>query len=261
MTLAAPHATIARMMRTLVLALLIAAPAAARAETPDEILKLADAAASSYKDLTLDETLAIREPSGAERVVALTVQLKDEHRVIRFTAPPDLKGMAILVLRRDALYALLPAFSDRVRRLGPQALGQSFVGSDLTNEDFTWSAYADVYQAKSAAAEAGAWIVGAAVKPDRAAEFPAIKVWVNRAAPHSITKIEYYDAKGTKARTETRSGFRKDEGGADHVSPSLIRVVDHRRDDHVSELRVVKARADQGLADELFTPRALSGTH
>lgn len=229
-------------------------------ETPPsaaEILKLHDRAHSNFQDLTIESKMTIREP-GAEtgRQVALTTWLKGEDkRLVRFTAPADMRGMGILTEGRDTMYAFLPGFQ-RVRRMGIHLKGQSFMGSDLTFEDMNESTLTGLYAPKYLGSEGEAWILELALLPGKQAEFPKLKVWIDKQI-HQSTRVEYYDEKGQKARTATRSGWKKDEGPIVHYSPERMVMVDHRRNGHSTELVIVKAKVNQQLGDELFSQRSL----
>ena len=61
------------------------------------------------------------------------IQKGTTKRLVRFLAPGDIKGMGMLVESADTMYALLPAFGNRVRRLGTHQVSQSFMGSDLAS--------------------------------------------------------------------------------------------------------------------------------
>src|SRR5438270_717638 len=72
--------------------------------TAEQILKMADEAYGSYKDLTIESTMTIYEPGQKTgREVSFISVSKGEKRLVRFLAPGDVKGMGFLVESRDTL--------------------------------------------------------------------------------------------------------------------------------------------------------------
>jgi len=247
--------------RFLVTLALVASAIVARADEPEpaaaQILAMADQAYGAFKDLTIESTMTIYEPGKTTgREVGFQSISKGEKRLVRFLSPGDIKGMGFLVENRDTLYALLPAFNNRVRRLGTHVKGQSFMGSDIGYEDMSSTAMTGIWLPKLVATEADAWVLEVTLLPGKDAEFPRMKIWVDKKIKQ-VNRIEYYDGKGAKAKTQTRSDFKLDQGSTAHYTPGEIKVVDHRRNDHSSVIRNTRSQADSGIADDMFTQRSL----
>jgi outer membrane lipoprotein-sorting protein len=238
-----------------VLAMAFAAPA--RAETADEVLKKLDKAMNDFVDLTLDSTMTVFEPGQSTgRDVGFTSVTKGPKRLVRFTAPGDVKGMGFLVESADQMYALLPAFGNRVRRLGTHVKNQSFMGSDIAYEEMSSTEYGSIYVPKLAGEEDGAWVLELALKPGKEAEFPRLKLWVDKKTAQAV-RIECFDDKGTNVKTEKREGFKLDQGSTTHYTADTMTFIDHRRNDHKTVLRNNKAVANQKVGDDVFTQRNL----
>jgi outer membrane lipoprotein-sorting protein len=239
------------------------APAQAPAEAkkapplaPDEILRRVDQQANAFKDATFHFKMRIKEPSGQVREVEFTnTQKGTTKRMVRFLAPGDIKGMGMLVESQDVMYALLPAFGNRVRRLGTHQVSQSFMGSDLAYEDMSAIEFAPTYSAKAVGNEGAQAVLELTLRPGKKLEFPRLKMWVDT-GNFTVAKIEYYDAAGKKLRTQLRQDFRQDPGST-HLSPGKLVFIDHRRNNHETELVLLKSQLDSGLSDESFTVRAL----
>src|SRR4051794_10958363 len=90
---------------------LLASPAA-RADEPSAaaILKMTDDAHGGFSDLTTDSKMTIREPgqTTGREFQFVTISRGNNKRLVRFTAPGDVKGMGMLVENRDTMYAYLP---------------------------------------------------------------------------------------------------------------------------------------------------------
>jgi outer membrane lipoprotein-sorting protein len=249
------------MSRLLPLGLVVAASVFARNASADpsavEILKMADHAATSFKDLYLETRMEIFEPGASSgRVATLLTYTKGEKRLVRFTAPPDSKGMAMLLESRDSMYVYLPAFG-KVRRMGTHAKNQSFMGSDVSNEDMAEQVYSGVYEPKLVGSEGDNWLLELTIAKGKEAEYPRLKMWVMKQAPNAVTRIDFFDEKGGNAKTQTRSGFTRDAGDGEHYTPSEITFVDHRRNDHRTVMHLSNAKVNQSLGDDLFSQRSL----
>jgi outer membrane lipoprotein-sorting protein len=246
-------------MRTLPIALLSLAALAppAFAETADQVLAKLDKAMNDFADLTLETTMTVYEPGKTTgRDVNFTSVTKGTKRLVRFTAPGDVKGMGFLVESVDTMYALLPAFGNRVRRLGTHVKNQSFMGSDIAYEEMSSTEYTSAYTPKLSGEEGGVWMLELALKPGKEAEFPKLKVWIDKKTAQA-TRIECFDEKGQNVKSETREGFKLDQGSETHYTAETMTFIDHRRNDHKTVLRNNKALANQKVGDDVFTQRNL----
>lgn len=222
----------------------------------EELLKRVDRQANTFKDATFHFKMKIKETSGPAREVEFVSKQKGtQKRIVRFLAPANVKGMGILMENADTMYALLPEFNNRVRRMGMHAAGQSFFGSDLVSEDMAAIEFQQGYAAKSGGADGAMLVLELSAKPGKKVEFPRLKMWVD-GKTDTVTKIEYYDAAGKKLRTQTRSDFRKDEATGTY-GPWKLTFTDHRKDNHETDLILLKAQYNTGLSDDEFTVRAL----
>jgi len=222
-----------------------------------EILKMADNAATCFKDLSIDSRMEIFEPGATTpRIASMTTLTKGEKRLVRFTAPADSKGMAMLLETRDTMYVYLPGFQ-KVRRMGTHAKNQSFMGSDVSNEDMASQTYSGVYQPKLIGSEGDNWLLDLTLLPGKEAEFPHLKMWVMKQHPNAVTRIDFFDDKGQLAKTQLRTNFSKDAGDGDHYTPAEITFIDHRRNDHKTVIHSSNAKVNQNLGDDLFSQRSL----
>ena len=226
--------------------------------TADEILKLQDKAHSNYQDLTSEAKMVIREPGQAagREFGFTTISKGNEKRIVRFTSPGDVKGMGMLTENRDTMYAYLPGFQ-RVRRLGTHVKNQGFMGSDATFDDMAEGAFSPVYKPTYAGADEGNWILDLELRPNQSAEFTKRKIWVDKKM-HQITRMEDFDAKGVKVRTQTRTNYIKDsDDGGGHYTPGVIKITDHRRNDHNTEIVMSSTKANTGVPEDVFSQRSL----
>lgn len=240
----------------LVAALAVATPAAAVAAEPSaaDLLAKVDAALNAFHDATFESKLLLKQPDGKLREYSFTTYQKGKNkRLVRFSAPGDVKGMGVLVESADTMYVFLPGFQ-RVRRMGTHVKNQSFMGSDFSFDDMSDLVYGVIYEPRLVGADDKSWILELAAKPGVELDFPKIKLWADKVM-FQPTRLEYYDAAGHKLKTQLRSDYVKDS--AQHYMPGKIVIVDHRRNDHSSEIVFTSSKIDSGLSDDLFSVRSL----
>lgn len=242
----------------------LGAPWLARAEgpagatiTPAEILVRVDKAQGDFEDLTTESKLVVREPGQAtgREYQFVTISKGSEKRIVRFLSPGDVKGMGMLIEGRDTMYAFLPGFQ-RVRRLGTHVKNQTFMGSDVSTEDMAAFKMAEVYDARLVGEEEGNYVVEVTARPGKEVEFPRRKLWIDKKIFQPV-RLEDYDAKGVNVRSTTRTDYRRDEGPVEHWTPFRMTIIDHRRNDHTTELLMTSARVNQKVKDDAFSQRQL----
>lgn len=230
-----------------------AAPAPAAAETPEQLLKRVDVQSNAFKDATFRFKLRILDAAGP-RESEFTTQQKGIKRIVRFLSPANVKGMGVLVENADTMYVLLPEFNNRVRRVGTHQAGQSFMGSDVSNEDMSLTEFLPTYEPSAGGSEGNLVVLKLKVRGGKPVEFPQLKLWIEP-KDALITKIEYMDAGGKTLRTQERLEYTTDNPA--HKSPGKMVFTDHRKN-HKTELILVSSKLDQGLSDDNFTQRALT---
>jgi outer membrane lipoprotein-sorting protein len=245
------------MKRTLVLlGLLAVAAGRASAQNAEEIVKKADIAYGNFADMTVSIEMQIFEPgANSGRKFVFSTFLKGPKRLVRFTSPEDVKGMGMLLEDRETMYVYLPGFQ-RVRKMNAHTKGQTFMGSDFGYEDMAESTYTGYWTPKLVGTDGNQWLIDLTPAPGKVAEFPRLRVWFDKVR-YLATKIEFYDEKNVKARTEIRADFKRDEGPIEHWSPYTITITDHRRNDHHTTMKFLQSKVNTGLPDELFNQRGL----
>ena len=237
---------------------LVLATGSARADSGSDVLGKVDAAMNNFTDGEFESKLFIREPGGAAREIDFTTYQKvPDKRLVRFSAPGDLRGMGVLVENKDVMYVFLPGFQ-KVRRVGTHVKAQTFMGSDFSYEDMSLSRYAPTYDAKLVKEDANSWELDLTVKPGQEIEYPRVHMWVEKKS-HQPTKIDFMDAGGKVLKTTEYFDYHID--GGTHYGPAKVVVTDHRRNDHKSEIQFVSTKLSQGLKDDFFTQRTLIRGH
>jgi outer membrane lipoprotein-sorting protein len=235
-----------------VAALALSVPALA--QTGPEILQKVDTAMNNFSDGTFESKLRVMEPNGSAREYSFTTfQKVPDKRLVRFSAPGDVKGMGVLVENRETMYVFLPGFQ-KIRRVGTHVNNTNFMGSDFAYEDMAATAFSQSYDSKLVGQDDKSWILELTPKAS-GGDYAKMKMWVDKTA-NQPTKMEYYDAAGKALKTQERTGYHLVEGGS-HYNPVKVIITDHRRNDHKSEIEFVGVKLNSGLKDDLFSQRSL----
>src|SRR3954470_17723839 len=206
------------------LSALVAVPATA-AETGPTVLGKVDQAMNSFSDGTFESRLLIRDPNGQAREIGFTTfQKVPDKRLVRFSAPGDLKGMGVLVENKDVMYVFLPGFQ-KVRRVGTHVKAQTFMGSDFSYEDMSLSRYSPTYDAKLVKEDDKAWELELTVKAGQEIEYPKVHMWVDKKSQQPL-KIDFMDPSGKVLKTSGYFDYHIDD--ANHWGPSKVVNTDHR---------------------------------
>jgi outer membrane lipoprotein-sorting protein len=242
-------------MRSLI-ALSLLVPALAFADAKgNEVLGKVDHMLNNFSDGTFESKLLVKSPDGSSREYGFTTYQKvPDKRLVRFNAPGDVKGMGVLVENKDTMYVFLPGFQ-RVRRMGTHVKNQTFMGSDFSYEDMSQTVFSPFYEASVAAEDDKTVTLDMVAKPGLDTEFPHVKMVVDKVMSSPL-KMEYFDASGKKLKTQLRDGYKKEEG-KDYYGPGRVVVIDHRRNDHTSEIQFLSFKLNSGLKDDLFSQRSL----
>lgn len=240
---------------------LLGTPAAAGAASdPAAILAGVDAAATAAADLSATLNLTITEKDGARTERRLLVwQAGTDRRMAKFDAPPAVRGVGLLSRGDEGTFLYLPEFG-RVRRIVGRSRGDSFFGTDFTNDDLARVRYVGRYRPSLLAEDGAGWTLGLeAIHPD---DEPWRRVVIRvRRADHVIARAEFFDAVGPPGGGGDPPPVRRIE--ASDIQIHGVQAVAHRivAEDLRSGRKTVAVldgvKADAGLDDDFFTQRHL----
>lgn len=235
----------------LTLSLMFASPAGA---TPDPNAELAtlDEALNRWKDQVFSYEMIDSQPGKSDRTLALDVLMKGEKRVTAFTAPADVKGTRILILSETQMYVYLPAYS-KVRRIASHMTAQGFMGTAYSQDDLAITTYADKYEAKTLSEGEKTLKVELLVRAGKEVAYPKIHMTIDTER-HLPIELTYFDDKGTKLKTETRTDYKCD---GNICVPYTMKMQDHTSPGHETRLVTTKWTLNSDLKDSVFTRRYL----
>jgi len=238
------------MLAALALGMLAAGPAAAT--TVEEVLAIADATLTSVKDQTYTASLEVVRDGRTIKTIEFIARLKGlNKRMVKFTAPGDVRDMAILTTDDGLMYVYMPAYK-RVRRVASHVRNQGFMGTDISPEEMGNAALSVGWNAKIIKEDAESWVLEMTPKPDNETTYSKRVVTVSK-KQKGVSRIESYDASGKMVKTEDRSEWKS--LGPVRI-PTKYAITDLRSGSKTI-MHFKTCEVNQGLPDSAFTRRAL----
>jgi len=206
--------------------------------------------------------MTLVDKSGSERKRSLEIYTRDYDNLIKtfikFTAPADIAGTAFLSWENapgeDTQYLYLPALG-RPRRIVSSQKNLSFVNTDFTYEDMQRRnpdkdehtfIREDYFDARPC------YVIES--KPKDNSQYSRRVSWVDKES-RVIIRIDFYDKKGDILKVFKVTHLDKRDG----IWTAVRTTMENLKEKHLTRMRVVEARYNQGLADEIFTLRNMEG--
>lgn len=176
--------------------------------SPYELLKKVDEVYVPKSDEEYRMRFQVIEEGKEPREFEIKVYIKGKKRLIRFTYPPQVKGMAVLSLENDVMYLYMPSFR-KVRRIAAHVRNQTFMGTDYSYDDMTLPSFSDYYEPITAGVKEGYYLLVLKPKPSQKKVYSQIDLYVH---PESflVYRLVYY-IEGKPVKVERREKWRPDK--------------------------------------------------
>jgi len=217
-----------------------------------QILKKCDDFHHGYEDSYMKLLTVIKDKDGNKTELGSEMWEKGEKRLMVFSDPPDISGMAVLTKDIDTIYVYEPEFN-KVRRVAAHAKKQTMFGMDYTMDESAQMHLHKQYDVKMLSEDATEAVLLLEQKSGLDKAWPKLKVFVDKENHWISKKIEYLDKKGKKHKTEVRKGVKKMGG---RTVTSIMAMKDHGKK-HSTTIIMKAAKFNKGLSDKMFTKRYL----
>ena len=202
-------------------------------------------------------TMTISRPAWSRTMIMEAWTRKTEEVFVRVLAPKKDKGMTFLKKRREA-WQYVPSI-ERVVKVPPSMMLQSWLGSDFTNDDVVRADSVVESYTHSIAGETNEqgiayWIIDAVPKPDAAVVWGKVRLKVRKGS-YIADRIEYFDEDGKLVRRCDMSDIRDIEGT---TLPVCCTVYDLERPGNKTEMRYDRLTFKPDIGPDTFTERNLS---
>lgn len=155
-------------------------------------------------------SMTIVRPSWSRTVSLKTWSLGQDYYMILITAPPQDKGQVFLK-RKNEMWNWMPSIN-RIVRIPPSMMGQSWMGSDFTNNDLAnVTSIVDDYAHRLLGSETisgyDCYRIEMIPHPNTAVVWSKIIVWISKKG-YFMLQADYYDEDGRLVNRETQSDIR-----------------------------------------------------
>jgi outer membrane lipoprotein-sorting protein len=177
---------------------------------------------------------------------------------IRILDPPKDRGTAFLKLHPN-LWSYVPRV-ERVIRIPPSMMLQSWMGSDFTNDDLVRdSSVLDDYTHRWLGVDPShqgvrAFVIEYLPREGAPVVWGRIVAWID-AEKFAPLRQDFYDEAGIRLRTLTLGGFRPVQG---RHYPHAWSMLPLDKPGHETRIEVHEVRFDERFDEELFTQRNLT---
>jgi len=236
----------------LALAALVSVAASASADEVDDILAKADENLTKVKDLTYDAELKVVRDGKTTKTIKFIAKLKGlKMRLVKFTAPGDVRGMAVLTTEDGLMYVYMPAYK-RVRRVASHVENQGFMGSDVSPEEVSSAAWSVNWQGKIIEDKKKVWVIE--VQPKRGYESIYSKqvITVDKSFG-GVIKVKSFDKRGKLVKSQERTEVKS---FGPITMPTKFVYKDHTTGSKTI-LTFKSCKVNQGIPESAFSKRAL----
>ncbi len=220
--------------------------------TADEILERCDEFHHGYNDSQVTVRTIIKDKDGNKTMLLHEMWEKGQRRLMIFSEPPDIAGMAVLAKDPDTIYVYEPEFN-KVRRIASHAKKQTMFGMDYTMDESGIRHLAVHYVPTIESEDEMQAVLVLKQKKGEDKAWPKLKLTVQKDSHWEAVKIQYLDDKGKKRKTETRMKLKMLGG---RLATAVMVMKNHDKK-HSTTLIMKKAKYNQGLPDEMFSKRYL----
>lgn len=227
----------------------------AQEPTADEVVARADAnlrGTSSYSEMTMQ----IVRPT-YQRSISLKSWSKGTRlSLIRVTAPAKDRGQGYLKIGKE-LWNWLPSI-DRMVKMSSSVMGQSWMGSDFTNDDMVReSSIVHDYTAQIAGSETqrgyDCYRVILTPKPEAAVVWGQVISWIDK-KEYLIIRSENYDEDKVLAQTTENYDFKP---FGKRIAPTRTEVTPADKPNQKTVVTIQRATYDEPIADSYFSQQNL----
>jgi negative regulator of sigma E activity len=151
---------------------------------------------------------------------------------------------------------------EKIIKIPPSMMAQSWMGSDFTNDDLVKESsvvrdYTHTVLGDTSIEGRDCWVVQLIPKPEAPVVWGKVILWITK-EDYLELRAEYYDEQGELINIMTLSKI-KDLGG--RVIPTLLKMTPVDKPDQYTELIYEKAEWDIPIEDSFFSEQNMTRVH
>ncbi|MCJ2378238.1 outer membrane lipoprotein-sorting protein [Vibrio sp. ZSDZ34] len=203
---------------------------------------------SSFSELTM----RIIRPTWSRTMSMKSWTKGQDLSLVLVTAPAKDKGSASLK-RQKEMWNWIPNI-ERIVKIAPSMLGQSWMGSDFTNDDLINQSSIVVDYTHELLGEdmfdgQKTWVIDAFAKPDAPVVWSKVKLWISK-EDYLQRKVEFYDEFDEKVNTMQTFDIKKLGG---RMVATRMEMIPADKEGHKTEMVTHQAQFDFDIGDNFFS--------
>jgi outer membrane lipoprotein-sorting protein len=235
-----------------IITVFIATPATANSAKAIEILTKVDENLTKVEDSIYDGVITVVRNGKVTKKIEFNVRVKGIiMKLVKFTAPGDIRGMMMLTTENNMMYVYLPSHK-RVRRVANHVLNQGFMGTDISPDDMASSSFSKGWNAAITKEDDDQWILSLKPKAGRQTTYASVRLTVKK-SHGQVTKLEYFSEQGKHVKTQTRSVFKM----FGHVIAPTIFEFKNVLTGTKTIMEFTDLKVNNGIPKSAFTKRAI----
>jgi outer membrane lipoprotein-sorting protein len=252
-------------IKSIIILITSLAPSIIFAQTAREISEKASAAID-YESMEMISTLKIFDARGSERLRQITTASKKfgktNKTMIKFIAPADVKGTAMLVYdyenTDDDMWIYMPALR-KTRRIVSSEKGRNFMGSEFTNADMS-KPNMNEYQYKILGTEnyegKPCWKIESVCNNEAIKDKNGFskKILYIQQGTYLCQKVEFYDPYSKLQKTQVIRQYKRQPNGKYFAFQMEMR---NEQNGRKTILTIDKFQTGSSLPESAFTPAML----
>lgn len=237
--------------RIWLLFLLVTAASVAAAQDAREIVRKADEKARGNTSI-VQMTITTVRPKWT-RSMRVKVWMKGaDFALLLLQSPAKDKGVAYLK-RKKEVWNWLPTL-ERTIKLPPSMMGESWMGTDFTNDDLVKEAsavddYTHTLLGSEQQGERDCYKIQMIPKPEAAVIWGKVLVWIDK-KDYLELRVEFYDEEGQIVNTMLGSEVKMIGG---RLLPTKMDMIPADKKGHLTTIIYDSAEFDKPIADAFFT--------
>jgi outer membrane lipoprotein-sorting protein len=197
-------------------------------------------------------TMTIVRPTWTRTVTMKSWTLGSDYSLILITAPAKEKGQVFLK-RKNEMWNWVPSI-ERMIKIPPSMMMQSWMGSDFTNDDLVRESslikdYTHQLLASETFSGYGCYRIELLPKEDAAVVWGKIVMWVSE-KDYFWLKAEYFDEDGTLLNTEILSDIKKMD---DRLMPTHLEMIPAEKKGNKTVMNFDAIRFNVHLNEDFFS--------
>lgn len=216
-----------------------------------EIVRKADEKMSGSSSMG-SFSMTIERPTWSRTISMKSWTLGNEYSLIYVTAPAKEKGQVFLK-RKSEMWNWVPSI-DRMVKIPPSMMMQSWMGSDFTNDDLVRESsivkdYTHKLTAEETVAGYPCYIVELIPLEDAPVVWGKVLMWVSK-KEYLWLKAEFYDEDGILVNTEVMSDIKKMD---DRIIPRRMEMIPAEKQGHRTIMIFENTDFDVPLKEDFFS--------